>query len=317
MRKLQLVGVLSALGWCIFSSISRVFTGIITQTIEPVTLCFYMFLISAIFFSIINLQSTFTVFKLIITQRDTCNKFVLINITTFGAWFLLLYPLKYIGPSTVSSITLGIGPLSTLIAEKLFFNRAKFFSRFDTIIALLLILVIIYIVILITYKHELIRTNTAVSTSLYAIISCLIAGFSIAAQNICTKKISENGFSPQQILALRFWLLIIISGTIMKLCGIQSITFANLCNIIILSFCMVIIPLYLVQVSIKYISPLMFSMIAILMPICTFLFEFLDNKLHPSIENAIAILANCIILSFSFLLRYKNRGRTIGATGES
>lgn len=304
------IGIICAIGWCIFSSVSRVFTGSLTQEIEPYTLCFYVFLVSAIIFNLANLKNTLIIINNIIFQKTIRNKFIWINITTFGAWFLLLYPLKYIEPAIVSTITLGVGPLSTLIINRFLSIQTKMVSKIDLIISLFLIIIIIYIISLIVFNHELIRKDTSLYIVLYAIINCLVAGFSIAAQNICTKKVSNAGFSPQQILSVRFWLIIIISGIIIKFMGIQSLNYLQIQYIIVLSLCMVVIPLYLVQVSIKHIDPLMFAVIALFMPICTFLLEFLDNKLQPSLISAIPIIANCIILLVGFLIQY-NRSRYI------
>lgn len=53
--------------------------------------------------------------------KSNTKNLVYLNIITLGSWLSLAYPLKFIEPAIVSTITLGIGPiLSLLISDKLY-----------------------------------------------------------------------------------------------------------------------------------------------------------------------------------------------------
>jgi drug/metabolite transporter (DMT)-like permease len=105
---------------------------------------------------------------------------------TFGAWFFLLYPLKYIEPAIVSTITLGLGPIATIILGALIYKKESAHIS-DIFVSTLLFFVILYTIFL-CFAGEALLQNVNKNTLILVIGSCFIVGFATVAGNCYTSR---------------------------------------------------------------------------------------------------------------------------------
>ncbi|MCW8471341.1 hypothetical protein OQJ19_11860 [Fluoribacter gormanii] len=97
---------------------------------------------------------------------------------TFGAW----YPLKFIQPAMVSSITMALGPISTLVLSWFIYKNNKI-NNVDRVVSFLLLIVILFISIL-CFANITTLTSLDPLRVFLAVISCFVVGFSTAAGNL-------------------------------------------------------------------------------------------------------------------------------------
>ncbi len=287
-EKAVVVGVIATLLYCLISAISRVSVSEITQRVDPFVLCFYIFLIANVIYACLCVFTT----KCIKTQiKENKWNLLMLNLWTLGAWLFLIYPLKYLEPSIISSVTLGLSPVITLLLGRFIYVKSNL-KLTDVVISLFLLLAVSYLVLLCFIGYSSIGI-LRLKHLIVALFCSFIASISVALSNIYAKKLSNNGLKPLSILALRFIMLIIVSGGIALISAKQS-TLHSLSSmipsIILVSFIMVVIPLYFIQVGIKHLSPIFIAIIVPFMPITIFLLEFMDPREKPDKEVLVGIL---------------------------
>lgn len=262
------------IGYCLFSAFSRVYANHLLQAQDPIQFCFYIFSIGACFFILLNTPKNRALIAKVKTHWRTV---LLLNVTTFGSWFFLIYPLKYLEPALVSIITLSIGPIFSLLLGK---NWNKQSTRLDYIAALGLCLTTFYVTQLCMQT-----TTYSLLIILFSLLCCFIVGFSIVLNGFQTRKLLDQHFSSQDILAIRFFLLVLISFCLsLKHNDIHHIL-QNLHHHLLLAACVfVIIPLFLIQVSMRGLKPITISLLMPFMPILIYFFEW---KIMPASFSAI------------------------------
>jgi drug/metabolite transporter (DMT)-like permease len=151
--------------------------------------------------------------------------------------------------------------------------------------------------------------NVVYSTviNVLAVSACIIGSFSVALNNIYTKKISNLGVAPLDIMITRFIFTVVTTGIF----AIATGEFATGLNaniwylITTTALVLVIIPQVLFQVSMRELEPFTIGMVLPLMPVLVFMIEFFSKKLHPTLEVFLGILAITCISLVGGVLRYR------------
>lgn len=257
------IGYLTAYGWCLVTAFSMLLTSEVTHKIEPFTLSFFTFSLSAIVFLVYNCRNIKKICKNIISNKLCCD-IVAINFTSFAGWGLMIYPLAHIEPPLVAAIILGINPISTAVISFLFFHKTSPIRL--VVVSLLLLGVIAFLSIKVLEDNS----RTAQSSQFQLEISlfcCYLAGVSTSLNNIFTKKIMDVGFGTLDVLCLRFYLTIIISAAIGFNNHVPSVNGDIIIWIVLTTFVFVVVPLALLQFSLKRLDPLRVAVISPLMPV--------------------------------------------------
>jgi hypothetical protein len=117
---------------------------------------------------------------------------------------------------------------------------------------------------------------------------------------------SEANLSPSEILSIRFILTVFLCGLMMLLRdGSLFISLQYFSDIIIIAACLIILPLYLAQISIKLLEPMTVAIGAPLMPIIVIIFETARNKIHPSFPVISSTIITTILVLSGIYMRYK------------
>lgn len=300
-KKSITLGFICILSWCVFSALGKVLVFNENQTLNPFVLSFYLFMITLTFYLVINAAR---LRQLIRKCKGQWQLIFLINLTTLGSWGVLMYPLKYMEPALVDSIALSIGPIATLLLGTVFYRRMRT-SRLDYLIAAGLVLAIIYTIIITLTQHTAL-THISFSQMLISILLCLIAGISSAAFTIFSKRLQNNNFTPSDILVMRFWLSLL--GSVLLIYASHKSFALNqniVWHLVSLTFVLLIVPVYLIQVSIRHLEPITVVMVIPLMPLITFIFEYFNRHLHLTAYSLIAIVTSGILIIAGAYMRYK------------
>lgn len=301
-----LIGFLYLILWCLISAVARVYLSDILQKIDPFVLCFYVFLITVSFYSLISFFMSNTLGPRI--QKNKYN-IILINISTFGCWFFIIYPFKYMDPTIVSSLVLCINPVYTSILSRYFYNKNN--NKSSNIILLYgFIFVSIYMVILSYFGLASIKLSSRFHLSISTIF-ILVSSFFLFINTIISKKLLLSGFNPVENNTIRFWLLVLLSFTIGQFMHISfKIDFQIMKLLIYVSFIYAIIPLYLIQLIIRRLEPITITSFTPLMPVVIFVMESIHPRFHLSEYVVLALLIISTLSIYGFFINNRTEKET-------
>lgn len=270
------VGYVYIFSWCGISALSMILTSRVNQSVDPIVLCFFSFLLAGIFFSLMNFGKLGgLVTKLRNGQR--LRDAVWINISTFLSWVLLVYPLKYIEPTAVTTIVLGVNPIATFIIDWLILRKTSF-NRANAWVSLGIFLTVCYVAYLCYYGLSVIGAADQEKVTL-SLFFCLIAGAATATNNIFIRKLLDEQFTPPQILSFRFVFTVAITGALAYLQGLE-VRFDQefLLYIAATTLLFVIGPLMLIQLALRELEPIKVAIISPIMPLTVATFQMVWAK---------------------------------------
>lgn len=296
------VGFILMILWSVTTALFQVMTGSVDQHFPVSTLCFYAFTITTLLFTIGNYQN----FPNLIQKCSEHKQDVLfLNFTTLGCWFFQFYPLKYIEPSIVGALYLGLAPIVSLFAGRILYKNQKINLQ-DYIVSIILTIVIIYLANLCFGEHSALKNTYSFDQTMLALVCIFIGGIALGINTLYTKRLSAAKFSPTDILTIRFILLIFVTGFYQFFIDQKpALSLINVGDIILIAFGMIIIPQLLFQNSINRIDPISTGIIALLMPVLAFFIEFVDQRLSPNIWTIIGVLLIFCIATVGAILRYR------------
>ncbi len=248
-----------------------------------------------------------TLRKIIISHKTIIS----INLATVGCWFFLFYPLKYLEPSVVGGLILCVIPLSTIIIGKFIYHKQNI-AYYDYIIAILVFLMGCYLVA-IGFLGDTAVKHIPVLANILSVICCFVVSISLSFSNIHAKKLSDSGFSPLEILSVRFILLTTLSGAItfyLSSGRIFDTISVTMLIVLIAAISVIIIPQILYQSAVRELQPITIAMVLPFMPVMTFLIEFYDKRLSPDVYTIIGIMVIICISITGSILRYKQEKKS-------
>ncbi len=299
---LVVLGFACVIAWCIVSAFSRIYTSDLDQQMSPFVLCLCVFSIAQVVFLLLSAVKIKQLGQKIAANKADCLR---VNLATFGSWFFLIYPLRYIEPSIVSTISLGFAPIVSLLLVKSIMQKNKL-MRSELVISILLLVLIFYIAGIVFFSE----TSTFTSNITHIAISfacCLIVGFSVGVNTVFSKKLSQAGFSALDTLTVRFIVLIAISAVAVLLGHVNLPQFDSslLVRILMDAFLLVVIPMYLIYTAIHYLEPFSILVVLPLMPVMVFFMEFFNQRMHPSFYLLLGVLLIAALVITSSYFRYR------------
>jgi drug/metabolite transporter (DMT)-like permease len=291
-------GTAMVLIYNLLSASKEVYSGHMLQYIDPnrLTLSVFFFVFSFFqFASFYNNKKNY--FAPLATRRDL----LILNIFTCGSWIGFFYSIKYIEPAIVSSLMVGFGPSISILLVPILYHNSKF--NYLEVMSAIGILFGTFYLIVISANGNSSLGDIDISAVLKGSILAAIGSVCMVGAGIFSKRLSNNGIKPAAIMAHRFYLLI-LSATIMALCttGINIDIDSIIYIILPISFFGVIIPLWCLQIGIKYLEPTSVMIIISTAPTFTYLIGFLDPRLNL---NKYILFGVLFICSFAILSRLR------------
>ncbi|WP_347551441.1 EamA family transporter [Pseudalkalibacillus hwajinpoensis] len=281
---------------------SNVYYSNNVQDISPFTFTFISFLVTAVFFHVIQLKNYTKNMRI-----DSFNykNIIGINLSTAGVFMSFYFALKYIEPAIVGAIEIGVGPISSLVIVKLLYHRnVHRLDIFTGIGALTGSLFLIFATL---------NGNSGIvfhfrPLDVIGLISATLCGFFAALAAIYSKNLSEANWSSSKILAHRFYAIIAMSLILSLQQGNMLVQLtSNLGWILVISIIGVAIPLYFLQIGIQHSETFFVMMSLSFVPIFTYVFQFFDPRITPSYHSLSGIL---MILGFALFSVYVNSLRS-------
>lgn len=218
------------------------------------------------------------------------------NISTFFSWVLLVYPLKYIEPTAVITIVLGVNPVATLLIDWVLFKK-KPRNKANILVSLSILLIVTYVGYLCTTGVNVIE-NATQNQVFVSLLYCMIAGMATASNNLFIKKLLKK-FAPTELLSFRFIFTILITGALTYFGNTN--TQYNLDFIVYImstTLFFVIAPLLLIQLTLRELEPIRVAIISPVMPVVVATFQLIEGKSNLSIYTILGTISIWILLTF-------------------
>lgn len=226
-----------------------------------------------------------------------------INLTTAGSWLGLFVALKYIEPAVVSALANAIGPMLTLfitvkLAKSDKLTRAELVSAIGVFFCMMLMI------------HSTINGTSALGNisrnhAIIGITMSFLCGLSMVLNTIFSKRLSNQGVKPHSIMTFRFILIILVSAYIAGYNEIMVTMQQYWLRLLLVAMLGNVLPLYILQVGISKVSPLIVSFALVLAPLFYFLSQQFSSRISFSAETLIFILCSLMFLSYGIIAKSK------------
>ncbi|WP_018922728.1 EamA family transporter [Salsuginibacillus kocurii] len=282
-----LLGTVALLASAFLAAISQVFYAQQVQSISPFSFTFISFFLTALFFLLLSLSQKNEEKRSL--DFFSFKDFALLNVSTALAFLGFYYALKYIEPAIVSALEMGVGPLFALFISTMLYPKTTILKS-DALIAVgTLCASFILVGAAVTGRSGVSFDYTfEYFIGLAASLGC---GMGAVLAAIYSKKLSEKAWTSSQILAHRFYLIVILSFFIAVFQkDVNRELVGHLDWILIVSVTGVLLPLYFLQVGIKHCDTFYVMMSITFVPVFTFFFQLLDPRVGWSTPTFIGIL---------------------------
>jgi drug/metabolite transporter (DMT)-like permease len=282
------IGVVVVLLYCITSAFGQTLMSMFDQVYNPIVLVLYSFLIAAIIFNLFNLP---VLTKIIAFIKNNKKLIFLINVVTACQWIANYYSVKYIAPSTVLSLLIGVVPLTTILITRK--TQLAKLSKIDWLLAILLV-VLVFSMALYTIINQYEAHSKVLPYVCLSVFLSIFAGVAGAYTNIYAKLLIQNGATPSNIISFRFFLIIIVAFILLKLEGVNIAPPSQHDGwILLISSAAVVVPLYILQFGIKLTDPITVSFVTAFLPVITCFIQLFD----PAIRFSWSLLLFTLLLS--------------------
>jgi drug/metabolite transporter (DMT)-like permease len=295
------LGILFVLIFSILTAGKEVVSGNVVQYLSPFLLVFIIFFIIILFFQL-NTQlrkNNRPDFK------GNIKDLVLINIATVGGWLTLYHVIKYLEPAVASAVITATGPILTTLMDNIIRTKKKvnFFELFFGVCIISTTAVLTYYTL--AGQSGLLINNKTIT--IIALCGAFISGVSVVATTVYSKKLYSNGWNAGQLMAHRFYLLLIFAFLGM-LCedNILLQLYQNWHIIIVLSIFGFLIPLYILQLGIIRTSPVIVASLISLSPCFAMIFQLFDKRIQMNIHSVTGILVLTIFIIMNIIWSKNN-----------
>lgn len=296
-------GIIAILAFNILSSFQEVASGHLEQTVSPLLFLGICFLIATLIFQSVSLRQPSEYRKPLAYKKQLS----MINALTLLGWLGYFLGVKLLEPAIVSTLMVGLGPALSLGFNLLWKRQLP--SRAEGLGAAGIVVVTVGLsIISLLGKSSLPHVSTLQT----------IAGFSLvlasAAADVAIvysmKDLSNGGCTPASIMAHRFYLTIACT---LLLALVTRVSWYPILQhwplIMTVATFGVSLGLLCFQFGVSYTPPFTTILLSASAPFFTFVFEFLDPRLHPSVWSATGILLITIFSLTPAVLQLSNKKR--------
>jgi drug/metabolite transporter (DMT)-like permease len=292
-----MLGTVFLIGSALLNAINQVYYAKYVQEISPFTFTFVSFFVTSITFNVISLFSKKNKNSIRrLSSKDRMN-FISLNGWTAIIFICFFFALKYVEPAIVSAIEIGVGPLLALFIGKWLYPQHTA-SKVEFLIGIGILIGSIVLFWASLTGHSGIEM-ISIDLTVKGLIASTISGIGAVLAAIYSKRLSDSGWSSTQILAHRFYAILPITAI---LALIQDSLYLTVLEngkwILFITITGVILPLYMLQIGIRFCHPFFVMITTTLVPVFTFIFQLFDPRIKWSNTSLIGIV---LILFFALL----------------
>jgi drug/metabolite transporter (DMT)-like permease len=298
-------GLLPLVGFALLTAALDVFAGNQLQVHSPATVAAISFTLATVFFlgGAIIRQGVAATLRPLRTRRYDV---IMINVTTTVTWLSMLFALKFLEPAVVTAVGLALGPLLAVLMSPLL-RPGTSVLRAESVVSLG-IAVLIGVLVWSSFTGrsavgELSPVETMVGVGL-----TLLTGLGSVTNVIYSKRLSDAYLTPQSVLAVRFFVMLAVTWTMVAASAEPGLGAAFLPSLLI-AVIGVALPLYLLQVGIKHTEPITASILLTLSPLFAFVLQLSDRRLTPSALTLAGVVGIVVLVAAGMVARTRHESR--------
>lgn len=295
----QVIGLLIVILYVALSAGQGVFVGHFSQHISPTTLSLYCFvLVTLICYGIMIVKRQLNLAVL----RENAFVFLMLNVTTVGTWLGFFISVKYIEPAIAAIIIGSIGPAFVSLLAPLL-RPGSTLLKAEKLSMWCFIGIAIYIGYII-FSGKTAAPAQSITNNIIGIVTALISSCSVALLTIYTKKLYDKKVSTLHVLSYRFFLLIFASLLLTPHADLQLIYQPHVIRVVIV-FGLIgcLLPVYLIQIGMKLLEPIMISFLMALEPTFAMILQYFDQRLVISIHSLTIVIISTTLSVFAIMGR--------------
>ncbi|MBI3127386.1 MAG: hypothetical protein HYZ11_07260 [Candidatus Tectomicrobia bacterium] len=282
----------------LFSAVRDVYLGGVFQTFSYFEVVALVSILCTLYFAAaVGLRQPDQWARLRRHWRDA----VWVNLVTAAAWLSYFHALKNIEPSIANTLYVGIGPFTVVFLRILGVHIAlptpirtieKWLN--GGILASLLLLAGVEIAGL-----SGLRTPGA-AASIHSLALAFLGGVSLALYNLISKRMNENGVSPEAIVSVRFVAIALVSFAAILAGGAGAAgqhSYGALASVSVALVLLIIAPNYLFQIGISHTPSITTNVIRAAGPMLVFIIQMFEGRVLYSGYTLV-----CIALYSAFVV---------------
>lgn len=286
-------GVVIGLIFCLISAAFDVYVAFVTQAVDTLLVVFYCFMTSAVFFAGFALWRNAG-----LLYSKLCGQWrivAVVNVAVLLNWGGLFYALRYLEPAVVGVASVACGPALTLIISLLDRRNSK--VAFADALVSCLVLTSVGIMLFNSFAGESGISTTTVGQRLLGITSVMVCALGTVTYTVVSKKMFARHWSVYEILAVRNFAMIGACVIAIPLKGVGFSLDHNLIpSMVVLVVIGHLLPIYLIQKTIYYLSPIHVSLVLLTLPVFVLLLQYLDARVEFSVASVAAVTLIVLLL---------------------
>ncbi len=292
-----MIGYLYIAFYCVFNALSFVFISILGNAHGQAQSIIYIFSLGILLFNLFCFKNL----QLLYLKVGKKFRAVLgLNITTAISWLASFYALRFIDPANMLCIGMAVIPITT------FFIVTPIKEYKANIATLLSILFVIFSMLLIIHENVQELTVPMMGSNIFwGILISVVGGIFGAAIGTYSEVLSKAKFQVKEILAVRFYLLVLTSILISIYNKTFEFNWQTLQLFSVSAVIIVFLPLIIYQKAIQHLGSLTVSILISFTPILAYFMQLTLHKYRFSAGGFGAILFCCFTIGLLNYARYK------------
>ncbi len=293
-------GVIYGVIFCLISAAFDVFVAYLTQSINSAIVIFYCFTSSTLLFMMISIFKGID--QLIEKIRKNVLLVVIINVSILLNWGGLIIALRFLEPAIVGVASVACGPAITILLSSFIDKDEAKTEKLEVVISWL-VLIGVGVMLVNSFLGNSGLSSTSIQDRIIGIVSVIFGAVGTVLYTIFSKKLFKEKWQTYEILSVRSILMVVLSFFYVSVSSVSlSLDIDMILPMSILVIVGHLLPIYLVLKTINAITPLHVSLLFLLIPVFTIIFQYLDSRIAFSVESLIAasvIVSLLIILGVS------------------
>ncbi|WP_016604744.1 EamA family transporter, partial [Yersinia pestis] len=220
---------------------------------------------------------------------------------------------RYLEPAIVGIASVACGPAITTIISRCIDNRSGKNSGLEFIISwLIMVGVILMLCNSLMGKSGV--TTTTVDERLIGIICVILSALGTVIYTFISRELYQRQWETYEILGFRNMLMLLIAVIYCFYADIPlSINMNLAAPMVLLVVIGHLLPIYLIQNTIKRLQPLHVSLVLLLLPVFTLLLQYFDTRVEISFDSIAAVSIIAILLFILGINKIIGNPKTKGA----
>ncbi|MGW1974528.1 EamA family transporter [Streptomyces sp. NPDC001889] len=291
-------GIIPLVGYAVLTAAMDVYAGNRFEVINPASIAAVSFTLTMVFFAGLDWQ------RHGLPRRATLlahrGDLVAINITTALTWMSTFYALWYLEPAIVNVIGLALGPMIMTLTGPLLRRHSTVMAT--EVVVSVAIGVLLAALMWTSFSGRSGLGDVPTRDAVLGLVFSFTCAVGSAVNIIYMKRLHDAGCAADTVLATRFVLMSAVAWVLVALEDQPGLAAALLPGAIV-AVIGVGLPIYVLQVGIRYTEPITTSLLISLSPLFAFAMQLADGRLRFSLYTLTGVVGVVVLVAVGVVAR--------------